>query len=417
MFQWDYNSDQPYRIKKSIDKQIYMKKNFFNNLKMYLSSFPLFIMFILKSFFSTGKKEIEVSDFLGVGVNLDKGKEQLSFLEELEIGNVNVRFPLWEIDKIDKYFEFIQRLQNYQILLTILQDREHIENHQLLEKNIEIIFSKFGDEVFEFQIGNAINRKKWGFFSIAEYLKFYKVVQKVRDEKFPNLELIGSAVIDFEFCNTIGTLYNFHKLKYDGISSLLYVDRRGSPENRQALFFNLKKKIDLLSEIVFFSPKTENRIYITETNYPIENTEPYTPTSQYEAVSLEDYTNYMIRYILISIATQKIDKVFWHQLISTGYGLIDQRNLQEYPQFSAFRTISKLLKNEEFISFQKKRGVYSVKFKHFIAYWSNGIERKKVFEENQETIDIYGNKTVEKFIFVSKKPIYIISNINKDCYI
>jgi hypothetical protein len=422
VFKWDKFSDQPERLKNGKEKKRLSKKNFKNILNMYIFSIPMYIFFLFKMIFlSSKKREINLSDFIGIGINLDKGEEQIEFLEELQLKNINVRFPLWEIDKISEYKNFIKKFKNYKILLTVLQNRENIENLELFEKNIEKVFKIFGDEVEEFQIGNAINRKKWAFFSVHEYLEFYKIAQKVRDAKFKNLKLIGSGVIDFEFCNTIGTLYNKENIKYDGVSSLLYVDRRGSPENRQTIFFNLKTKIDLLSEIVGLSQKSKNRIYITETNYPIEKTEPYTPTSQYEAVSLEKYKFYMIRYLLISIATEKIDRVYWHQLVSAGYGLIDNRTnpYSKYPAFNSFRTVAKLLQNSKFLNFKKRGDFFVAIFENFTAYWLNGDSEKVLqFKEKKEILDVDGYKKFDNFAYVTESPIYVVEeNINNSCYI
>ena len=72
------------------------------------------------------------------------------------------------------------------ILINIIQDRENIENHQLLEKNFELIFENFKDISNEFQIGTTINRLKWGFFSTAEFMSFYMVAQKNKRREISN---------------------------------------------------------------------------------------------------------------------------------------------------------------------------------------------------------------------------------------
>ena len=74
------------------------------------------------------------------------------------------------------------------------------------------------------------------------------------------------------------------------------------------------------------SPKTTNDIYITEVNWPLSNTAPYAPTSELECVSEEDYAEFMIKYLHIAKESGKIQRVYWHQLIATGYGLVDDRD-------------------------------------------------------------------------------------------
>ena len=276
-----------------------------------------------------------------------------------------------------------------------------------MRRDIEIVFSKFSKiGVKEFQIGHTINRSKWGIFSVDEYLNFFEVVYQVRNSKFPNIELIGSGVIDFEYYNTIHTLFHFRKCFYDATSSLLYVDRRGSPENRQMVIFNLYRKIELLFSIVSLSPKSRNRIYITETNYPIKGTEPYTPTSQYEAVGLEEYTTYMVRYFLIAIATQSVEKVYWHQLISTGYGLVNHQG-EKYPQFEALRFLVSILKGERYISHRFSSNLHIVQFSRVAVYWTVSDEVNWDFGEEVEYFSIYGEKKRGRKVKITKFPIYV----------
>ncbi|RUM69065.1 MAG: hypothetical protein DSZ07_05485, partial [Sulfurovum sp.] len=158
-----------------------------------------------------------------------------------------------------------------------------------------------------------------------------------------NLKLIGSSVIDFEYHFTIRTLFNSYPIHYDKTASLLYVDRRGSPYATQMGIFDFKNKIAFLDTIVKSSSKTENSIYITEANWPLSGTAPYAPTSEKECVSEELYNQYMIEYFEIALKSQKIEKVYWHQLIASGYGLLDNRG-------------KKIRKTRAFYSFKKMLG-------------------------------------------------------------
>ena len=151
------------------------------------------------------------------------------------------------------------------------------------------------------------------------------MAQRVRDQNFPELKLIGPSVIDFEYYYTASSLFNLKNIKFDKLSSLLYVDRRGAPDKRQ-YGFNFKNKINLLTSMVHLSAKANNEIYITEANWPLENTAPYAPTSEKECVSESDYSQYMQDYIKIAKGTNKIDKLYWHQLVAPGYGLVDNRD-------------------------------------------------------------------------------------------
>jgi hypothetical protein len=327
-----------------------------------------------------------------MGVNIDKDpKLSPSLVDELGVESLLIRFPLWDIEKIDNYIEFVNSFKGKDIVINILQDRAHIEDKALLKRDIRVLFEKFSlhTDVELFQVGNAINRKKWGFFTIKEYLTFYKIVQDIRDEKFPHFKLIGSSVIDFEFHYTVRSLFNLYKIRYDIFSSLLYVDRRGSPENSQ-MGFNLQKKIKLLKAILKLSPKSTNRLFITETNWPIKDTAPYAPTSEKECVGFEDYAFYMVLYHIIALISGA-KRVYWHQLIAPGYGLIDNReDIKRYPAFNAYKTMIELLKGATLIESSIDMDPKMVKFKNssktILVYWSDRDLMLK------GTYDIYGDR-------------------------
>lgn len=339
IFKWDKYSDQPYIITNKKLKKQQKQKYFLEYIKIFLLFifiFPIAFIFQFFNFHTKAKTKV------GIGVNLDKGKEQYELIKELNAKYLLVRIPLWGVDKIDDYVNFIQGFgKDKNILINILQDREHIENNKLLKKNISIIFEKLQHIASEYQIGNAVNRTKWGFFAMSEYLKFYKTVQNIRDTKFPKLQIIGPSVIDFEYYYISAALFNFYNIKFDKLSTLLYVDRRGAPNNKQYGFFNTKNKIKLLASIVKLSPKVNNEIYITEVNWPLKNTKPYAPTSEKECISENDYVKYMQDYIKTVKHSQQVDRVYWHQLIAPGYGLVDNRDgvIRKTPAFNKFKQL------------------------------------------------------------------------------
>ena len=341
-FIWDNYSDQPHVIKDKAYKKAMRKKHLKDFIKLFFSSIFILPIAIFFMKFFRGKNEVSSEEFYGIGVNLDKGEIQHELVEELGVKNLIIRFPLRDIKNIDLYVEFAQKFNKTtkkNILLNIIQDRQNIQNPKLLKENFELIFTKFATLVNEYQIATTINRAKWGFFSVQEYLNFYKVAQDLKEEKYPNIKLLGPSVIDFEYYYNVRAMFNFQNIKYDIVSSLLYVDRRGSPRNTQYGFFDTKNKIDLLYSLVKLSNKCRNEIYITEVNWPISNTAPYAPTSEKECVSLEDYTKYMLDYFKIARDSKKIKRVYWHQLVAPGYGLVDNRDgkIVKYPQFYAFK--------------------------------------------------------------------------------
>ncbi|RXJ87174.1 hypothetical protein [Arcobacter sp. CECT 8985] len=344
-FFWDNYSDQPSVIKDKSYKKAMRKKYIFDYFYMLFSSiFILPFSIIFMKLFKGNNHKISNRDLIGIGVNLDKGSSQQDLVEELGVKNLIIRMPLWDIKNIDLYVDFAKSFNNTSnknILLNIMQDREHIEDKKLLENHLDLIFSKFSSFVFEYQIATTINRAKWGFFSVKEYLNFYKIAQNLRDCKYKDLKLLGPSIIDFEYYYNVRAMFNFSNIKYDKLSALLYVDRRGKPTNTQYGIFDTKNKIDLLFSLCKLSPKVNNEIYITEVNWPISNTSPYAPTSEKECISNELYTKYMCEYLKIVKNSKKIKRVYWHQLIAPGYGLVDNRNekIVKLPQFYKFKEL------------------------------------------------------------------------------
>jgi len=407
-FPWDKNSDQPYPLKDKEYKKSMRKKNLFDYFPLILYNLILFPLGVFCSYIFKSKQN-KFPDFFALCVNLDKGEEQVALVEELNCHVIQIRFPLSEMHRIDEYLSFVKKFENKKILLCVLQDREHIENTALLRKDMTLVFEKFASFCSDFQIGNAINRTKWGFFSIKEYLEFYSLIQGIRDEHFKSVKLIGPSVIDYEYHYTIRALFNKYAIKYDKLSALLYVDRRGAPENTQMGIFDTSKKIDFLYALSRLSLRSSSDILITETNWPLSNTAPYAPTSEKECVSIEDYTNYMLRYYFLALGSKKVQSVYWHQLIAPGYGLIDSRKgLEKRIAFDAYKTMLFFVQNSEIINFSVSQDLYVLTCKKdkklFDIIWASS-KRDIELEEIGLVYDKLG-KELKEDIKISQSPIY-----------
>ena len=409
-FKWDDYSDQPALLQDKTYKKKMRKAELLSLLKMIFTAL-LILPFSIIAMPFVKRKEIKSSDFFCMGIDFEREPQKsLEFIEELDVDRVLLRFKLWEMEKLDSLEEFTQELQNKKITLKILQDREHIEDLALLKNDLNTLFTTLHETIDIFEIGSTINRAKWGFFSVNEYSKFYKVAYDLQEEKFPNIKLIGSGVIDFEYHFTAHSLFNFFKYKYNGIASLLYVDRRGAPENTQ-LGFTLSDKIAWLSTMVWMSPKTEHKLYITETNWPISNTAPYAPTSEKECVSEEFYTDYMLRYHYLTFASQQVDFLSWHQLIAPGYGLIDNREgIRKREAYYAYSFMVKNLKNAKFLRLDITRAYYILQClideQLLQIHWS----LKATTLKNEDFFNVYnknGNNIKDEILTIDSAPIYI----------
>lgn len=409
-FKWDDYSDQAAIIRdKNLKKQM-RKKEFFSLVKTFLIALIMLPLSIIAMPF-TKRKEIDSRQFftLGVDYQRESGKT-LELLNDLEVESILVRIKLWELETLQELKTFLQANKDRQITLKILQDREHIDDQELLKKDLTLIFSELQNLVNIFEIGSTINRAKWGFFSVNEYNRFFTVAYTLKKEKFPDIQLIGSGVIDFEYHFTAHTLFNFSPYKYDGIASLLYVDRRGAPENLQ-LGFTLSDKIALLGSMITLSAKTPHKLYITETNWPLKGTAPYAPTSETECIDEATYANYMLRYYLLAFASQQVDFVSWHQLIAPGYGLIDNRNgLKKREAYETYKFMVKTLKNAQFLRLDIKRSYYILQFlvneQLLQIHWS----LKNTTLKNEDYFDVYdknGNTIKDERLTIGASPLYI----------
>jgi len=409
-FRWDDYSDQPALLRDKTYKKAMRKKEFVSILKTFLTALLILPVSIIAMPFIK-RKQINSSEFFCMGVDFLREPElSVKLLEELQVKRVLLRIKLWEMDSLHELKEFIIKLQDKKITLKIMQDREHVEDLKLLEKDLRKLFSTLDGLIDIYEIGSTINRSKWGFFSVDEYNRFYKTAYDLKLSSFPNIQLIGSGVIDFEYHFTAHTLFNFFKYTYDGVSSLLYVDRRGAPEHTQ-IGFALSDKIALLSTMVWMSPKSKHALHITETNWPLSGTAPYAPTSEHECIDEESYADFMLRYHLLAFASQQVDTLSWHQLIARGYGLVDNIDGIRYrPAFQTYKYMLQNLQNAQFLRMDIKRGYYILQClvddQLVQIHWS----LKETTLKNEDFFDVYsrdGEVITDQTLDISSSPIYI----------
>jgi hypothetical protein len=409
-YSWDSYSDQPYQLKDKAFKKKMRKKESSSLIKTILISLVILPLSILAMPF-VKRKSIDTSKFFSMGVDFQReSKDTLELLDELGVESVLLRFKLWEMGSLDELVEFLQKLKDKKVTLKILQDREHVEDLELFQKDLRKVFQATSLHVEIYEIGSTINRAKWGFFSVDEYNRFFKTAYDLKQSESKDVKLIGSGVIDFEYHFTAHTLFNFFKYCYDGISALLYVDRRGAPENMQ-MGFSTSDKIALLSTMVWLSPKTKQELHITEVNWPLSNTAPYAPTSEHECIDEASYANFMLRYYLLAFASQQVDSVSWHQLIAAGYGLIDNRDgIKKREAFQTYKYMVQTLKNAQFLRLDIKRGYYILQClldeKLLQIHWSI----KDTTLKNEDYFDVYsknGEIIKDEVLKIAQSPLYI----------
>ncbi|MDA3907600.1 MAG: glycosyl hydrolase [Sulfurimonas sp.] len=409
-FKWDNCSDQPAQLKDKAYKKKMRQREFFSLIKTIFTALLILPLSIIAMPF-VKRKQISSETFFSMGVDYQREPElTLELLQELDVKRILIRLKLWELETLDELKNFILKNQDKNIILNILQDREHVEDLELLQKDLRVIFKTLDGLIDIYEIGSTINRAKWGFFSVNEYNRFYKTAYDLKEAEFSDAKLIGSGVIDFEYHFTAHTLFNFFKYHYDGVASLLYVDRRGAPENTQ-MGFTFSDKIAFLSTMVWISPKTKHSLHITETNWPITGTAPYAPTSEHECVSEELYADFMLRYYLLSFASQQVDSVSWHQLIAPGYGLVDNRDgIKKRSAFDTYKFMLQTLKHAQFLRLDIKRDYYIlqclVNNRLLQIHWTlkpTTLKNEEFFEVYSMNAKLIKDETLE----IGSSPLYI----------
>ncbi|WP_345987858.1 glycosyl hydrolase [Sulfurimonas sp. HSL1-2] len=411
-YAWDFHSDQPYQLKDRALKRRLRKAQRASLVKTALSGL-LWLPLALLAMPFLRRRPVEASRFTGLIIDpLREPEATLGAVTELDVNELLIRVKLWEPDALEKITAFARNLEGRRLLFVLMQDREHIEDAALRRRSLERTFAAlapFGDR---FQIGTTINRAKWGFASVNEYLEFFKTAQQLRDERYPELKLIGPGVIDFEYHFAAHAFFNLRGIRFDAVAALLYVDRRGAPENTQT-GCDLPCKINFLSSLVMLSPRAKYPLYLTETNWPLSGTAPYAPTSEKECVDGETYASYMVRYYLLALATQQVATVYWHQLAAPGYGLVDTREgWHKRPGFKAFKTMASLLKEARHIALQQRRDRFEMLLQRpeglLRIFWTNGTEYTQHFAEPRHFIGRDGNTFTTDALTVSGSPVYLI---------
>jgi len=430
-YPWDHNSDQPYIMRnKELKRSIY-KRSWFQFLKANCLLFFLPVILLINFFRKKTTDSSSIGRCLGLSVHVEtetKGKtiapidQVMQMVDELGVKHVIMRIPLADLDRLDTYINHLDRLleNNREVVINLLQYRTFLEDPPTQRKAIHQVLSALKDRVEYIQIGNAYNRRKWGFDNFSHYQAFFQEVRSVAKEVAPNVKLLGGSVIDFEIVHLLESLFHFRSSTYDGYAAQLYVDRRGAPENTQ-LGFNFLGKINFISLLHKLSWKSKGNLWITEFNWPLEKTSPFAPCKEGLVDELSQ-ANFLARSYLIAIASGRVRTCYWHQLIAPGYGLVDNRkkNVICMPSYYAFATLIKLFSDAtnpkytqsnhrnlpELSSFQCQ-SIYKDRPVQITALWTNSITTINNPEESDLWLNQAGDET-SKPSTISQSVVYKI---------
>jgi hypothetical protein len=286
----------------------------------------------------------------GAGVALRPLREApealMAAFDGLGLRRALIRLHPWQ-ESHDDEEELARELSGRGVELTFAlpQNRELVRDPQRWRSAIEELSERFTPFGARFQIGQAINRSKWGIWSYGEYLELAATAAEILRRQ-PGVEICGPAVIDFEVHATAAVVNRRHPtLRFDALSSLLYVDRRGAPENRQ-LGYDTIDKVTLLAAIAESSRLVgSRRHWITEVNWPLAEG-PHSPAGRRVAVDERRQADYLTRFYLLALGSGYVERVFWWQLVARGYGLIDpgaEGDLRRRPAYDALAGLERAI--------------------------------------------------------------------------
>jgi hypothetical protein len=342
---WDHLSDQPHQHAGRLDKlrvRLGDARSHAEEAAVVAAALPRIL-----ARYRALKRDLHQKPvpFAGAGVCLRPWPEApealLGLVDELGARHVLLRLHPWEEDhSAEEALARALHERGLELTFALPQNRDLVRDPAAWRRSIERLAPLFLPYGRRFQVGQAINRSKWGVWTLDEYVELVRSASEVLRRE-PGVEILGPSVIDFEHHVTAAVL-NLRRpgLRFDAVSSLLYVDRRGAPESRQAGFDTVDKVL-LLKAIAETGRNSSGRCWITEVNWPLREG-PHSPAGRAVSVSEEEQADYLARYCLLALGTGAVERVFWWQMVARGYGLVDPAAggaLRRRPSFAALRTL------------------------------------------------------------------------------
>jgi hypothetical protein len=267
------------------------------------------------------------------------------------VRSVLLRLHPWEDDHRDE-----ERLasalaeKGLEVSFVLPQNRDLVRDRAHWRAKVAELGERFRPFGSHFQVGQAINRSKWGVWTSGEYLELYRDAAEIL-RRLPGVTLLGPAVIDFEFQSLISLVRRRPPgVFFDVVASLLYVDRRGAPEARQ-LGFDTVGKVLLLRAIAETGRCCSPRCWITEVNWPLWEG-PHSPAGRTVSVNEDTQADYLVRYYALALGTGLVERVYWWRLAARGYGLAVREpdgRLRTRPSYAALATLQRMVGGAELV--------------------------------------------------------------------
>jgi len=251
--------------------------------------------------------------------------ELLAAIEDSGVRHVLLRLHPWQAEHTaEKALAKALADRGFELTFTLPQNRELVgdlcRGGSRWREAVAALAEDFTPYGRSFQVGQAINRSKWGVWNAREWAALTRVAMEEL-HRYPGVRVLGPGVIDFELHQTAGLVnYGRADFRLDALASLLYVDRRGAPENRQLGFDTVDKAV-LLKAIAETARHCGPESWITEVNWPLWEG-PHSPAGKGVAVDEETQASYLVRFYVLTLTTGLVARVFWWRMVARGYGLV-----------------------------------------------------------------------------------------------
>ncbi len=407
---WDYLSDQPHQHAGRFEKLSVRLQDAPSHLRQAAACIAATPRILRR--YRELQRELyrQPTPWGGVGICVrpcpEAPEQLLAALADLGVQKTLLRLHPWEEDhgaEESLARELAER--GHDLTFSLPQNRDLVRDPARWRAKIEELAERFTPYGRFFQVGQAINRSKWGIWRYSEYLDLASSAAEVL-RRYPKVEILGPAVIDFEY-HVTASILNLPRspLHLDVVASLLYVDRRGAPENSQ-LGFDTVGKVTLLKAIAETARNCGPRSWVTEVNWPLWEG-PHSPAGRTVSVSPDVQADYLSRYYLLALTSGAVERVYWWQLIARGYGLIEPRSssgedpleLVRRPSFSALATLARELRGSRFLRpLPSPAETRLFLFRHqddseVIAGWSTGDRRRVALPRPARDIVEQGGET------------------------
>lgn len=401
------------------------------------------------------------SDYFGVGVAPGPHPAYDDYICEaikaLKLSNVRIDVSN---DNKEAQMRLMDKLSSMGIKL-IVHFVQHPDDAKKMAKNsqlqrqwaefIRYLLNRYQAHIQMVEIGSTVNRPRWSGYSLQSFISAWQIAHPIVKEF--RLSLAGPNITDFEPPYSQLFLQKLQKAQLlpDLYSNNLFAERATEPERydhkvlgygmAEILKFNLIKKAKTLKQIAnHFGIK---HVVSLASFWTLPRIQRYTIFSELKQA------DYLVRYMVLSIASGALEKAFWGPLICHREGLIDdheevypQREKISYyekvtgqlskftrrPSFHAMRFISSTLAEADYLGaqsilpgleihrFKKQQQVFDIAwcinglgYSTHLVYSTEALSRAQFFDIRGESLSALPD-------FINEQPVMLQWQDIKDAY-